>query len=260
MKKIFYISLWLIVLGGITVLLGFAIIEHKSVKCSGMNISVAHADKPGFINEKDISKIIFQNFDSLRGKCIDSINTGIIESVLVSNPYISKADVFKSVTGKIRIDVERHEPLVRIISNSGENFYLSREGYVLPANATFTPRVMVASGYIDEKYGAVKELNYGFYGENPEELPVLSAIHFLAAELENHNYLDKYIEQIFINKEGEIELVPADGDHYIIIGDVQDLQKKFRNLMAFYGAGKLKVNDGFESLNLKFKNQVVCKK
>ena len=259
MKKIFYISIWLIAATGIMVLLSFALKDHKTVKCNKIIISITDTEKTGFINQDDISKIITQNFDSVTGICIDSINTEMIETKLMDNPYIKNADVFKSVTGEIEIYIEPHVAQARIINKDGENFYISTTGHILPFSNKFTPRVIVASGFINEKYKTSKDINFI---ENPEvvgEKSMLNSIYYLAGELSKHQYLNKYIEQIYINKEDEIELIPADGDHVILVGNINNLQRKLSNLMAFYNAGISTKEQNYRSLNLKYINQVICK-
>jgi len=69
------------------------------------------------------------------------------------------------------------------------------------------------------------------------------------------------IEQIYINQKKEIELVPRVGNHTIILGSVDDLREKFENLEAFYEQGLSKYGwNKYKTINLKFKNQIVCTK
>ncbi|MCF8365699.1 MAG: hypothetical protein K9H16_07955 [Bacteroidales bacterium] len=255
MKKIFNISLGLILLTGIILLLSFAVKDHKNVSCIQVNIAFNDNARAHFINTNDVEQIIYKKCDTLVGQLLDSINTSEIQDILIQNPYIKKVAVFKSMKGEIQIDIERNIPLVRIINKQNKSFYLSNNGSVLPFSKHFTPLVMVATGNINEDYQSIKSAT--FY---PGEQNILSSILQLSQALAEHESLNSYIEQIYVNKEGEIELVPADGNHYIILGDVDELQIKLRNLMAFYREGKPKMKDPFTSINLKFTNQVVCKK
>jgi cell division protein FtsQ len=156
--------------------------------------------------------------------------------------------------------VLRHEPLVRIINEHGENYYISTDGNILPFSTKYTPRVLVASGNIANTYKAIKDSALNIHQKSTDKTAILASIHNLAMALSEHEYLNKYIEQIYINRQNEIELVPADGDHFVILGNTENVQKKFSNLMAFYRAGKPKMEQGFQSLNLKYTNQVICKK
>jgi cell division protein FtsQ len=261
MKKILDIILWMVLTGGLLVLLGFALANYRNVKCSQVEIRLSDSCTAGFINEQDIRQIIISHFGVLQGQLLDSINTDSLESILRRNAYLSNADVVKSIQGIIRVEAEREEPLVRIVNQAGEGFYLSRRGCLLPLSRDFVPRMLVASGAISESYhtGAC----YAQYTvDNPFAAPLTSmeALHYLCSQLASHPALSKHIVQIFFDPDGEIELVPADGSHVILIGDVNDLPRKFRKLLAFYRVARQEVPDGYSVVNLKYSNQVFCKK
>jgi cell division protein FtsQ len=64
---------------------------------------------------------------------------------------------------------------------------------------------------------------------------------------------------VYVDK--DLELIPRVGNHTIILGNVSDLQEKFNKLMIFYKEAMPKVGwNKYKTLNLKYKNQIVCKK
>lgn len=260
MKKIFQIIIWLVVGAGIVFLLSFAMTDHKSVTCGSVTVEITDQSGESFIGAEDIHELITANFDSVHGCLLDSINTSAMASLLNKNPYIRKAEVFKSVSGNIQIEVEREIPLVRIFNKNHENFYLAVSGAVMPANNRYTPHLLVASGMIDESWKTVKDSV--FYAATDEKAAenLLSSVHYLTRSIRSNPFLDGYVEQIYIGRDDNIELVPADGDHIILLGDVRGLSKKLSNLMTFYRAGKPSVSEGYRTVNLKYMNQVVCKK
>ena len=260
MKKVIHISIWLTLFGGIVLLLSFAVKDQNHVICTGLNFNFTDKGTNGFINEDDVRRIIVKQYDSLSGQLLNSINTSSISKTLGENPYIKNVHVFKSLNGEIQIDIERHKALVRIINKNNKSFYLSEDGAVLPFSKSYTPFVMLASGNISEDYSSIKAANYGNGYASASDQNILSSVHLLSKVLKQHEHLNEFIEQIYVNKQGELELVPSDGDHYIIVGDVDALQQKLNNLMAFYREGLPQMEDDFTSINLKFTNQVVCKK
>jgi cell division protein FtsQ len=69
------------------------------------------------------------------------------------------------------------------------------------------------------------------------------------------------IEQLYVNKELEIELIPRVGNHRIVVGDVVDIKKKLDKLKVFYAKGLSNTGwNEYSVINLKFADQVVCKK
>ena len=78
-----------------------------------------------------------------------------------------------------------------------------------------------------------------------------------------HVFIDRnaQIEQLYVNKEFEIELIPRVGNHRIVVGDATDIKTKLDKLKVFYDKGLNKTGwNEYSVINLKFANQVVCKK
>ncbi len=259
MKKLLHISLWLVVFTGVMVILGFAVHEQKTIRCSLLRVDIDDAPGPGFVNSSDIIERINEKYDSLPGKCLDSIRSEAIENMLNNDPYIREANVVKTLLGEVIVETRRCTPLVRVITDDGESFYLSTTGTIMPMSKKYIPRVLIASGNIRMPAAAIKKIQ----DQKASVLahPLLSQIHYLARKLAAHPYLDAVIGQIYVNKDQEFELVPADGDHIIVLGDLKNLDIKFENLLAFYQAGKTRTGEQpYREINLKFINQVVCKK
>ena len=69
------------------------------------------------------------------------------------------------------------------------------------------------------------------------------------------------IQQIFVNKEKEFELIPLVGAQIILFGKIDNYKDKFRNLEATYKRGFLyKGWNKYKKINLKYENQVICEK
>lgn len=261
MKKILQISVWLLLFAGVIVITGFAITEKKSVKCTKLDVFVNDVQPITFINQTEIYSIIQKNFGTLPGQLLKNINTGQIENILDKNPYIEDANVYTSLLGEITVDVTREKPLVRIINNVNESYYLSQNGKPMPVKEGFTYRAILASGFISDNYSNIMYRTFSCDSGNVVCKDILSKIHRLAGVIEKDKWLNEVIGQIYVNQEGEIELIPEKGDFLIILGGVEDIEIRLENLKAFYCAGLPKFDkEKLESINLKFKNQVVCKK
>jgi cell division protein FtsQ len=261
MKKFFQIVLWGLVLSGISVILGFALIEQQSVKCTTLSVRISDENMYGFISAKEIEKLVYKEFDSIRGIPVDSLDIGLLERDIEANPYIKSVNVYTTIHGGLTVEADREEALIRIINKKNESFYLSRSGKPLPGSRNYTPHVTVASGNINESYEAIKDNNMisGFSSSGKNS--ILVQLFKLAEALEANQYLNNHIKQVYINNKGEIEFIPEGGQYVILLGDVSDLEMKFENLLAFYQAGLPKVGaENVSVINLKYKNQVVCKK
>jgi cell division protein FtsQ len=90
---------------------------------------------------------------------------------------------------------------------------------------------------------------------------MLDELYELATYISNDAFLKAQIEQIYIERNKEITLIPKVGDQEIIFGKAEDIKKKFDKLVLFYTKGINPNNlNLYKTINLKFDNQIVCKK
>ena len=69
------------------------------------------------------------------------------------------------------------------------------------------------------------------------------------------------MEQIDVTEDGEIRLVPRVGDHLLILGSADDVERKLERLMNFYEKGLDNIGwNKYRSISVAYDNQVVCKK
>jgi cell division protein FtsQ len=120
----------------------------------------------------------------------------------------------------------------------------------------------VANGYIFEnmnidvkKHVHVKQFN------KEGKSNILSDLQELASYIHHDPFWNSQFVQVFVNKKGEIELIPRVGAHIIILGKADAYQNKLKKLKTFYvkGLNSIGWND-YETINLKYKNQVICSK
>ena len=240
--------------------LGFAAHKQSEMPCSGINIIIRDKEKVSFIDEKDILQIINDKSDPLEGKPIGSINISMLEKIINTNPFIYNAEVFSTIDGKLNIEVKQRIPVLRVINYKNESFYIDQEGVFFPQSEKYSARVPLASGYIFNR-----EIERGLRpcdinsmdstAKNSKIAQLFNIICFVSKkELWNAE-----IQQLYVNAEGDIEFIPSVGNHSVILGDDKNLSEKFDNLFLFYKKGLGTEGwDKYKTINLKYKNQVVC--
>ncbi len=83
----------------------------------------------------------------------------------------------------------------------------------------------------------------------------------MATKIQEDEFLNALIDQIYVTPDQEFELIPKAGIDYIEFGDFDDVDQKLKRLKLFYIKGKEKINwTIYKSINLKYENQVVCTK
>jgi cell division protein FtsQ len=65
---------------------------------------------------------------------------------------------------------------------------------------------------------------------------------------------------VYVNKQGEFELIPRVGNHRILLGGADDISSKLKRLKTFYTSKDVNVKElnMYDTINLKYKNQLVC--
>ena len=90
---------------------------------------------------------------------------------------------------------------------------------------------------------------------------ILKDIYLLVNYIDNDDFWSAQIDQIYVDNEDEINLVPRLGNNLIHLGTTENFEGKLRNLKAFYKTVLPEVGwNKYELINLEFKDQIVCRK
>ena len=263
MKKILYISMWAVLVTGLVVTLGFAQKQESKMLCKELKINIHQDSNNYFIADEDIRELLASKGDSIVGQTIASINVNKIEKVIYTNPWVRTAQAYLSLDGVMQIDIDVRAPLVRIINANGESFYLDTEGKLMLWSTKFTPRVLVANGNIKETFAVWYKTSIQdiLKDDSIQKITVLDDIYKMANYIAVDPFWEAQISQLTVNANNDLELIPEVGDHTIIFGDVNEMKEKFNKLKVFYSDGLNHTGwNVYDTLNLKFKDQVVCTK
>lgn len=233
---------------------------HEQSYCSGLDIRIYDDNYESLTDTTAIRNIIEQATVSLYSTQLKNIPLRKIEEALHQNPVIEEVDVFTNLDGKVKVKVKTYKPLVRIFTSKGTSFYIDRSGILLPTVEGHSAHVLFASGHLN--FSIPDSLIFNNYQiKNPERFSVLQEIFNLADQLDANTFLRAQIDQIYLNSDQEFELTPKIGNQDILLGNLNMLDRKLRKLEAFYKQA-MPVNgwNKYKSINLKYRNQVVCSK
>lgn len=255
--KIAVIGIWVILISGLFISLGFVEQEQDKMTCKSVDINIKNGYELFFMDRKSVLKTITDNGDerSLIGAPLQSIAADEMEALLEQDPFVYNAEVFLDVAGELRIEVTQRNPIIRIMKRDGSGFYIDEEGKKMPLSDKFSPRILIATGNIFERFDGKDSL------QSSVAKDLYNLALFLNEDEESNMFWKAQIEQVHINSQSELILVPKVGNHEILIGNSEKLQEKFRKLMIFYKEGLSKVGwNKYKSINLKFENQIICTK
>jgi cell division protein FtsQ len=261
MQKIKKIGIAVLLLAYLGVTIGFISERSSRVVCSSLKVSIPDSLKHRFIRTKDVLNLVQSSGVNWIGQYINQINTQQIESLVYKHPAVKEAKVYKTIAGSINIEVLQRQPLIRIINRYGDAYYIDDEGKAMPWSTHFTARVLVANGNIGNRFDFSSAREANILNDSIAAYHTLKDLFLLASYINDDKFWRAHFEQVFVEENGDFELIPRIGGHLIIFGKMENMEEKFSNLQQLYTLGL--PNEGWNKysiINLKFRNQVVCTK
>jgi len=241
MKTAFKIFLLLAVVGYLVVAIWKFSSQAEDRTCDGVCVEIIDSIPDGFITEEYICSILARHKISPEGMKISAINLEQIEQLMLEESHIESASCYYNAVGKLCIKVVPQRPVLHVISQKGEDYYLSSTGLTMPT-ANFNVELCVATGNITKKFASEQLLEFARY------------IH-------DDLFWREQIEQIHVVSPEEIELYPRVGQHVIALGSVSNYREKLDRLRVFYREGLERVGwNKYKRISLAYDGQVVCTK
>lgn len=253
-KKILSIFTWVITAAGLVVLFIFARKNYLEMPVTLIEPNIERSSDTGFVSRvatmNDISEICSK-------ANVGNLNMLKILKKLDSNPWIEDRSAYVDLNGKLNINIKEYEPLIRVFSWQGQSVYLTDDGVVLPSSKQYRPYLLIASGnYSFDETQSTYQLS-----DTSEFDCILRNTLHIAKAIERNDFTKNAIAQIYYTQKGDFELVAKDIKARIIVGDTCQIDDKLKRLEIFT---KKKFNtqelSEMKSINLKYKNQVVCTK
>jgi cell division protein FtsQ len=220
---------------------------RQDVRCKSIVVLIS-PDSPRFMDEQEITQMIERSGEPIIGHQLVDINIDKLEAKLTAFSTFKDVEIFKKIdanglsfNGKLIVSLGERSPVLRIKSAT-EDYYLDKKGIQIPVSSKYIDRIVIATGTIPDETAKSNLLKMTEWVNQDE---------FWKAQ----------IEQIFIQPNGELLLIPQVGDYIIEFGKPEEFQYKFRNLKAVYQQGfKYFGWNKYKVISVKYQNQVVCTK
>ena len=255
-RRFWQIARWVLLSAYLLVVLGMVHDKRHSLPCRAVATSIEDSALVHFVTRDAVNEQILKSHGAILGMPISRVVTEDIELRLLENPFIASGEVYKDIEGVLHVKISQRQPLVRILRNGKPDIYIDRTGLLLSASPAKPVYLLIANGNIP--------VPAEFINRNVHELPeghLLQGIYTLAQYIHSSDFWNHQIEQIFVDRTGEIWLTPRIGAHRILIGNPDRIEWKMRKLYLLYthGLNNLGWNQ-YETINLKYSNQVICVK
>jgi len=192
-----------------------------------------------YITTEMVDKLLIQNQEQLYILPKDNLDLKEMEISLESDDMIKSAQVYLTVNGVVRAKIEQRRPIARV--NSKSIYYIDEDGFWMPLSPQHSARVPLVTGIVEKEH--------------------LKGVYKMALKIDKDPFLKTYVTEIHQTKNSEIRLKMRALDFEVLVGNLEDLNNKIKKFKAFYQkAKKDTMLDVYKSVNLQFKNQVVCTK
>ena len=200
-----------------------------------------------FLDRFQIESLITEKMDK------DSIikNVNIIEKNILANPFVKEIKLYQDLSNKLIVDLVQYQPIARLVYENKKDLYIDLHGNIFPISTKFSERVILIHTADNINFD-LKNINSTDYGKK-----IFTMINYIINDI----FLSKIISEIDINYNKNIIIYPQVSKQKIIFGYPEKIDVKFDKLMLFYK--KILPAKGwntYKSVNLKFKNQIICDK
>ena len=256
-KRILKIALWVITGAALVALFVFGRKWYLETPLKGIDFNLERADSHGFI----VKDSVLSRTEAFCGfpnhASIGAVNMAGIQKMLADNPWVEHSSAYIGLNDTLTIQAKEYEPVLRVFNQDRQSVYVTAEGIVLPSSPTYTPHLIIASGSftfpIPYKHGIDSDSIYANTGIT-ESLTIAKAIL-------KDEFLRDNIGQIYKDINNEYELSVNNLSARVLLGDTTSIDKKLtrlRILLERFGGTEELVP--YETLNLKYNNQIVCTK
>ncbi len=236
--------------------LGVSASRRSALKCTGLSVTIIDSLENSFVSKSDIKSFLDSESGGYIGKYADSISLTQIERIIDRRSAVMKSQAYITKDGTLNIDVTQRKPIIRF-QKSGGGFYADAEGFLFPLQPGYTAYVPIIDGAVP------LNAESGYKGRIADEKGRiwLEKIIRLAEYMNDNKVWRENIVQITVSGNGDLIMVPKEGREKFIFGSPDKPEEKFRRIEKYYESIVPARGEGqYRTVNVKFDNQIICRK
>ncbi len=226
----------------IVFLYGFAAHRSSLREDQGVNVIFENGDNL-FVSYETVNKLLIQKLNASGLQRKENINLKQLETYLGGHEMVENAEIYLTLSGELGAIIKQRTPVLRVACDT-DAYYYDTQGKRMPLSDNYSARVPITADTISE--------------EGDSDLIVLSRM------INEDEFLKKQIIAIDRLEKGEgfeYELKTRVGEQKIVLGDLQRIDKKIAKLKVFYNKTMSdSTYTNYQTINLKFNDQIVCEK
>ena len=228
---------------------------REEISCTGLEICIKDSLTNSFVSQDAVKKYLDKEYGIYVGKSIKDIDLVRIEKILDSRSAVLKSQAYITGNGVLHIDVTQRSPIVRFQKKDG-GFYADAEGYIFPLQNSYASHVQIVDGYIPLAANSGYKGEIKDAGEREWFRKVINLVNYMQG---SRVWKDKIV-QIHVDSEGNLILIPREGNEQFIIGQPDEIEEKFEKMRKYYTAIIPEKNSGtYRHVDLRYRGQIVCR-
>jgi cell division protein FtsQ len=257
MKKVLKIFLFFPLLY-VIIIPGYFASSSNTRPVSGIQIIIKDSSDYHFVTRRQLLSIVNESSERLLGQSVNKVSVADIENKINALREVKDAEVYLTIDGTLHVYVDQRDPVMRVIPAKGGDFFIDKEGFVVRKRNLYTPRLHVVGGNINISSAM---LNGVSILDTAIKNSILKDVYQLVNYINDDDFWSAQVDQIYVDSNNEIDLIPRLGNHMVHLGTIENYEGKLNNLEVFYDKVLPAVGwNKYSSINLEFKDQIVCKK
>jgi cell division protein FtsQ len=257
MKKILPI-LFLIPVLYMIILPFFISASASSRLCSRVSINIIDSSDYNFVTKSQLLNLVYSNGGKIIGMPVKEIKMTDIENRINDLRELKEAEVYTSIDGTLHVYIDQRNPVMRVIPDEGGDYFIDEDGFVFRRRSLYTPRLHIVEGNIDITPAMLDRVSIL---DTSIKNTILKDVYDFVRYINSSSFWSAQIDQIYVDRKDEIDLIPRVGNHIIHLGTFEDYRDKLRNLNAFYDKVLPEVGwNKYSVVDLEFRDQIVCKR
>jgi cell division protein FtsQ len=253
MKKLSKISVRyiMIALGAIAIVtvLVFSVQTRYNSDIEDVKISLVSENSIKLISKNDVYSLLKRTEGAaFKSKNLKDIDIKNFEQRLDKSKFIKNAEVYVDLNGILNIYCVLNDPIIRVKGQNQKDFYFDKDGNIIPLSENATCRVPLLTGNIEKvNFQQLKKID-------TEANKILK----LGIQINKDQFLSALVEQIYVENNGKLILIPKVGNQKIEFGNVNNLDEKLEKIRIFYRTGM--AGSGwrkFTKINIEWEGQIV---
>jgi cell division protein FtsQ len=243
--------MWLVIGGGMLMLLIAAMDKQKKEICKGYEIKIkSEKGQDFFLDKEGVGKLLKASVKGdIKGKAKASFNLLQMEQSIEKSVWIKDAQLYFDNHAVLHVTVKEREPVARVFTTGGKSYYMDADNHLMPLSERTIAKVPVFTGFPETK--------------NIKDTTLLNGVNTLARFISTNPFWTSQVAQIDITADcgagcWEFEMIPVVGRHVVKLGDGNNIDQKFQRLFAFYEQVLNRTGfDHYKTIDVRFAGQVV---